>query len=200
MNDGPQQAALVGPVEDEPGHQADQDGDGDQREIVVGEAQAVAKGGLSEQTVGLVGKVGIDTPNQLDGVFQDEQQGIGDDHHQDLVAAMEEAQQTLFDGQADDDANHQGTGRQQQQTPVGVALLAGKIPAHQRGGRVGTDGIEAAMRHVQHAHDAVNDGHPGRNEKQPGGVNGPVNQDGKKSGHRNFLRRRDAMARPRTWL
>ena len=109
---------------------------------------------VAEQAVGLGDEVGLHAPDQLDDVLDDEEEGVGDEDQHHLVAAVAEAQQAALDERAHHQADQQR--RQDQHGVAAHGRVAGAQPgAGERGRGVGAQRVQAAVRHVEDAHHAV---------------------------------------------
>jgi hypothetical protein len=165
MDHGQKKLALPGPVERPPGDDPDDDRQGQQEKIIDGKADAADRD-AAEQRVGLVGKIRIHAPDQLDQVLEHEKSRIGDEHQHDLVATVHRPQQPALDQKADNRSDRDA-GRNQQQEAAGGGIIAGEVSADRRRRGVGAERIEAAVRDVEDLHHAVDQGEADRHHEQP---------------------------------
>jgi hypothetical protein len=85
---------------------------------VMGACRQVADVDVAEQSVRLERRVRLDAPDQLDDVFEDQEDRIRDEDQHDLVLAVHEAQQPALDVNFDD-ADQQGGSASSRLPPVG---------------------------------------------------------------------------------
>ena len=71
--------------------------------------------------------------------------------------------------------------------PAGVRQAAIEIDADRRGGAIGAEGIERAVRDVEDFHDAEDQRQADRDEEQIGRVDQAVGQDGEGGEHEGSL-------------
>jgi len=74
-------------VQDEPDRNADHDSNGD-HEKVVGDVEEWPKLNIAEQRIGFRDEQRRDTPDQLHHIFEDQENAIGDENDDNVVAVV----------------------------------------------------------------------------------------------------------------
>jgi hypothetical protein len=124
----------------------------------------------------------VHAPHQLDHVLHDQEDGIGDQHQHHLVLAVHPLQQATLDQGTDQAADKDG--RKQQHGEAARSRQPATEPcAGKRAGRIGAQRIEAAVGHVEDAHDAIDQRQPGRDQEQPGRIGDAVEGNGQDAAH-----------------
>jgi hypothetical protein len=125
----------------------------------------------AQHRVGHVGQVGVDAPDQLHHVLENEEQCERQDQRDDLAPIGHPTDECAFKERPDSDADEDAA-EQQHQVAQGwrkdtrTTRATGPQSKHQPRAGVGAQSVQTAMRHVQDAHDAVDEGESGRNQEQ----------------------------------
>ncbi len=146
-------------------------------------ADEVADIDIAEQVARLIGHVGLHAEDQLGHVLEDQEDGIGDQHHDHLVAPVHPFEQAALD----DDSEHQADGdggKQQQRVGAVFRIAAAQVFADRPGGGEGAKRVKAAMRDVEDVHHPVDQGEAHRHQEQPRRIGNAIDQDDRRIDHR----------------
>jgi len=141
---------------------------------------------LPSSPYGSAMKYGL-TP-QLDDVFQDEEQGVGDEQDHHLVFGVHEAQDAALDQRPDHDGD-QDRGSEQNNVGQHRRHAIRQERAGNRCRRIRAERIEAAVRHIDDLHDAVDQRQSDRRNEQPGRIDDAVDDDRDDFLHRTLERK-----------
>ena len=167
-------SAKLAPTASEPG-------ENDETDVIAREHQRpdVDGSGHAER---LIKRVGAGSKDQTDHVFEDEEGGVGDEHDDDFVLAVDQAQEAALDNQAKHEPDRHGDEHHQQKS-AGRRQAAVEVDADRDRGAVGAERIERAVSDVEDFHDAEDQRETDGDEEQIGRVDEAVSQDGKGGQH-----------------
>ena len=130
----------------------------------------------------LVGAVGTRSPDQHDDVFEDQECGIGDENDHHLVLAVNQPQHAALEHEAEHEPDrHRHQHHEQETARVRPAAL--DIDAHRRGRAICAEGVERAVGDVEDLHHPEDQAQADGDEKQIGGIDEAIGEDGKDSQH-----------------
>ena len=170
-----------GAVEAEPDREADGSRNRDQHQIVADVIES-CEFEVSEQFVGLGRIDGVDTPDQLGGVFENEKHRIGHQQQHHLVATIKHLQQAALEQQADRGCD-QHDGQQHGNETNRWRQAAGGDHGDSSRCDIGAEGIEAAMGNVEDLQDAEDQRQAQGHDEQPRGLNQAIEHDRQKEIH-----------------
>lgn len=122
-------------------------------------------------------EIGLHAPDQALHVFEDHEDGEGHEQLERVVFAVDPLQDETLDGAAEDEGD-QSSGDELQGEGEPGRVAGGENGPAQGGRDIGTDRVEGAMRHIQDAQHAEDQGQADRDQKHQSGVGDTV-EDGK---------------------
>ena len=142
--------------------------------LAIGVAAAMAAVGLLRgEAIALAVRFFVAVLVVAVGIFQNQEDRIGNQQRDNRFFLVEEAQQAIFNDKPQDQTGN-NRGQDQHQIAAIRALIGGEPLRHHGDGGIGANGIEAAVGHVQDLHHTIDQRESDRDQKQPGGVHDAI--------------------------
>src|SRR5262249_21158523 len=168
MDHDGQEPAVARVLEREVGGDREQDSKNDEPDIVARQNEAADRD-IAADGERLIERIGVCAPQQVDHVLEHEERRAGNEHHNNLVSAVDQPQEAALDGEPNPQADRHGH-EPHEQKAAGGGKPAIEIRSGRDRGAVSAEGVERAVGDVQDLHDPEDQGKTDRNDEQIGRI------------------------------